>query len=60
MINKTEQQIAEVEEKIEGLKQQLMLPEVATDYLKATEITEEIEKQENVLMELYEVWEQYN
>ena len=60
MINKTEQQIAEVEEKIEELKQQLMLPEIATDYLKATEITEEIEKQEYVLMELYEVWEQYN
>ena len=59
LITKTEQEIALAEEKIEDLKRQLMLPEVAVDYLKATEITDEIEKLDCVLTEHYEKWEQY-
>jgi len=54
---KTEQRICEVEEKISALQNELLKPDVATDYVKASELSESIGKEEEILNELYETWE---
>lgn len=54
---KTEKRIAEVEEKIDGLNNELASPEVAMDYVKAMEITKQADELNAELETLYEDWE---
>lgn len=56
-LSKTETAIEELEEKISVLENQLLLPENASDYVKAAELSAEIEKKNEKLTELYELWE---
>ena len=44
-------------EKLEAEKERLMQPEIAVDYAKILEITEEIGKQEKQLQDYYTEWE---
>lgn len=55
---RTEHEINELEEKIKALETQLLSPEVSSDYVKAAELTEAIEKMNNELKALYELWEE--
>lgn len=55
---KAEEGIAETEQQIEELNGQLLSPEVATDYVRATELTEELGQLQTQLEALYEEWEQ--
>lgn len=55
---KTEKEIGETEEKITALNAQLSLPEIATDYVRAAELTGELGELEAQLEVLYEQWEQ--
>ncbi len=55
---KTEKEIGETEEKITALNAQLSLPEIATDYVRAAELTGELGELEAQLEALYEQWEQ--
>lgn len=55
---KVEELISELEEKIEEKNNELLSPEIATDYVKATEITTELAKLNEELEELYTEWEQ--
>jgi len=55
---KTEKSIFETEEKADSLKEQLLDSAVATDYVKATELTEELSACEAELEELYLTWEE--
>ncbi len=52
-----EEEIAKLEEKLEAEKERLMQPEIAVDYAKILEITEEIGKQEKQLQDYYTEWE---
>jgi len=54
---RTETRIAEVEDEIKELTAQLELPEISMDYVKAMEITKEIDGLNNELEQLYEDWE---
>lgn len=56
-IKRLEAKIAEAEEKVNKLNAELNLPEYATDYTRATEITEKIAQEENKLLTLMEEWE---
>ena len=58
LLKKTEAQIEELEEQIADLEAQLLLPENASDYVKAAEITTETEKKNEELAKLYELWEE--
>lgn len=53
----TEDEIADVESRIEENNKLLLTEEYATDYVKATEVTNEIAGLEERLSELYEKWE---
>lgn len=55
---KVEKEIGETEEKITALNAQLSLPEIATDYVRAAELTGELGELEAQLEALYERWEQ--
>ena len=55
---KTEQKINELEEKISDFEARLLSPEIASDYVKASELTEEIEKMNEALQCSYELWEE--
>ncbi len=55
---KTEKRILEVEEVIDALGIELAAPEVSTDYVKATELTEKMSSAEEELDKLYEAWEE--
>ncbi len=57
-LKKAEDRVAELEEKIEELKIELEAPENLSDYLKLSEIGEQIEAMENELLEALEVWEE--
>ena len=55
---KVEDEIAQVEEQIEQKNNELAMPEVATDYVKASEITKEVDALNTKLDELYAEWEE--
>lgn len=57
-LKKTEEEIGQTEAEIDALNEQLLLPEIATDYVKATKLTEEIDRLSVKLDELYVLWEQ--
>lgn len=50
--------ISELEAKIEEKNFELMKPEIATDYIKASEITTELSELNDEVEKLYEEWEQ--
>lgn len=54
---KAEAKIAEIEEEIEELNNRLSSEEVATDYMKAQEISEKIDSLNEELQKQYEIWE---
>ncbi len=56
-IERLETEIAQIEEKIENLNSELLLPENTSDYVKCAELTEEIEELNDKLLILYEEWE---
>ena len=56
-IEKLEAEIAQIEEKIENLNSELLLPENTSDYVKCAELTKEIEELNDKLLLLYEEWE---
>jgi len=57
-LTKTEQQISDLEENIADLEAQLLLPENASDYVQAAEISAEIDEKNAELASLYELWEE--
>ena len=57
-LTKTEAQISELEELIADLEGQLLLPENASDYVKAAEISAKIDENNEKLASLYELWEE--
>lgn len=57
-LTKTEEKIAETEEQIKELENALLLPENSADYVKLSEFSAEIEKKNEELSTLYELWEQ--
>ncbi len=59
-IKKCEEQIALKEQKIEGIKQELALPDVISDYLKIGELSAELDNEEISLSALYSEWEELN
>ncbi len=59
-IKKAEEQIEQLEGEIEGLNEKLLSPEVATDYMEAARLTEEIDKLSVNLEQIYEEWERLN
>ena len=58
-LEKLEGEIAALEEKLEQLKDELALPENASNYAKLQEIQEQIDKGEEELLLLMEEWENY-
>ncbi len=56
-IEKLETEISETEEKIENLNAELTLPENISNYVKCAELTEKIEKLNEILINMYEEWE---
>lgn len=56
-LSRMEEQIAEMEAAVEAKKEELLRPEYASSYSKLGEITAEMEKLEEELMELMEEWE---
>ena len=57
-IEKLEEEIALKEEEIEGVKAELSLEENASDFLKLSDLTKEIEEKEAVLSGIYAAWEE--
>ncbi len=57
-LKKTEEEIAKTEEQIEACKAQLALPECATDYIRAAELTEKLDGMNETLLSLYAEWEE--
>ena len=58
LLKKTEEEIAHTEEQIEACKAQLALPECATDYVQAAELTEKLDRLNEILLALYAKWEE--
>ncbi len=58
-LEKLEGEIAALEEKLEQLKQELTLPENASDYTRLQEIQDNIDEEEEKLFLLMEEWENY-
>jgi len=58
LIKKTEEQIEQTETEIERLNNELLSPEIATDYVKATELTDKINELSVKLDKLYTIWEE--
>ena len=56
--SKTEESISLLEEEIKLLTNNLRLPEISSDYLKAAEISDEINKKNETLDALYIEWEE--
>ena len=54
---KTEAAIGELEDRLAALNEQLLAPEIASDYVKATELTQEAADIDQELTELYGRWE---
>ncbi len=59
-INRCEEEISETEQKIEKLTDELQSPEIASDYEKAFELSNEVDELNKKLEELYEQWEELN
>ncbi len=57
LIAKTEKEIAEVENELNGAQEKLSSPETSADYEKLLEVTENINQLEIRLAELYDKWE---
>ncbi len=55
---KTEEEIARTEEEINALNAELMKPEIAADYVKAAEFSQNLDTLNNKLEELFAQWEQ--
>ncbi len=55
---KVEEEIAEFEEEIRQKNNELLNPEIATDYVKASEITTELDELNTKLEALYSEWEE--
>lgn len=58
MLGKCEQEIADTEAEIENYNIQLTLPEVSSDYVRISELTELLEKSQKHLDALYEQWDE--
>lgn len=58
-LEKLESQIAAVEEELEQLKEELNLPQNASDYTLLQEIQSKIDENEEKLLSLMEEWEEY-
>ena len=59
-LKRTEEKIEQTEIEIASLEQKLMSPEVATNYNKATEISEKLDEAKKSLDSLMEEWENIN
>ena len=57
-LTKTEEEISKTEQEISELEEKLLLPEVASDYVKAGEVSALIDEKNEILSELYELWEE--
>ena len=57
-LKKTEEQIEQTEAEIGRLNDELLSPEITTDYVKATELTQQVEALSVKLDELYSLWEE--
>ena len=58
-LEKLESQMAAVEEELERLKEELNLPQNASDYTLLQEIQSKIDTNEEKLLSLMEEWEEY-
>lgn len=56
-VKRLEEQVSKLESLIEAKKEELLLPEYASNYTKLEEISAEIEEKEMELLELMEEWE---
>lgn len=56
-IAKTEEKISIFEKEIESLEAEMQLPEIATDYVHLTELTELLQKKNEELEKLYDTWD---
>ena len=54
---KVEKEIEETEQAIERIKEEMLVPEVSTDYVKCAELASDQEQLEEKLLELYTEWE---
>ena len=59
-IQKIEEEIEKLEEENDKLKEKLLIPEIASSYMKLSEVQEEIDANDEKLMELMEEWERLN
>lgn len=57
-LEKLEMSIALAEEEIEGMKSQLLCDEIASDFMKLSQLSNEIEVKEAQLSEIYSQWEE--
>ena len=57
---KKEAKIEKLEEENDKLKEKLLIPEIASSYMKLSEVQEEIDANDEKLMELMEEWEKLN
>ncbi len=55
-ISKAEEQIAQYEEQADRLRAQIALPEIAADYVKVMELTEQLEQAQQKAEETTELW----
>ncbi len=55
-ISKAEEQIASLEKQVEQLREQIALPEIAADYVKVIELTEQLELAQQKVEETTELW----
>lgn len=55
-LKKLEEEIEATEQEISALTEQLSLPEYASDYVKAAELTESLQEKEAMLSALYDEW----
>ena len=59
-INRCEDEISQTEQKIEKISEELQTPEIASDYEKAFELSNEVNELNKKLEELYKQWEELN
>lgn len=57
-LEKTESQMEEYETLVQSLKDELLNPEIASDYVKLGEIQEEIDQKEQEILDLMNTWEE--
>lgn len=59
-IQKIEEEIEKLESEGENLKEKLLIPEIASSYMKLSEVQAEIDANEEKIMELMDEWEKLN